>query len=313
MQAISNLSEWSWTPFDAMPAAMRRRVYRVPYVQVDDTTGGCLWVTRHGWPLLSHLDPGHWFLENGYYKQGERLSGGSGAVYRVRTAGRLSGGLDLVVKFSRMAQDVPLHVSSQIPHDLPRHVIDSASFNDPFQEFGLVSELRASQFGPSNVRILTKRPLAIYAPGKSYAAWQLGRTETRFRRHQSMLAVDQSTLRDEVPVDMSIERRYIYLYHWVDGVDAETLLREGRLSTSGAAVLVQRVMGDLAAKGFRMLDIKPAHIILRQRHDGSLLQRAGELVYVLVDFELLQRTEPYHMWLQQTLAAPVPPRPALPT
>jgi hypothetical protein len=53
----------------------------------------------------------------------------------------------------------------------------------------------------------------------------------------------------------------------------------------------------MAAKGFRVLDIKPGHIILRQRLDGRLLVRQGRLVYALVDFELLQRTEEYQRWV----------------
>ena len=47
---------------------------------------------------------------------------------------------------------------------------------------------------------------------------------------------------------------------------------------------------DMASKGFRVLDTKPNHIILRRRRDGSLLRRHGKLVYAMVDFELLQRT-----------------------
>ena len=60
---------------------------------------------------------------------------------------------------------------------------------------------------------------------------------------------------------------------------------------------MQRVIRDLAAKGFRMLDVKPSHLILRTRRDGSLLTRRGKLVYLLVDFELLQFTEAYRDWL----------------
>jgi len=301
VSAIPNLTQLTRMPFDDVPREWRRRVYRVPYAQVDDSTGGRLWITRHGWSLLAHLDPSEWFLDDAYHKRGAHLSGGSGSVYRVPTRGKVPRGLDLVVKFSRMAQDVPLHVSSQFPHDVPRHVIDSASFNDPFQEFGFVTELRSSEFDPASPRVLTKRPLAIYAPGQVYAPWQLGRTESRFQRHQYLLAQDQRSVDGEPPVDMLFDRRYVYLYHWVSGIDAETLHRDGTLSSSDTAKLVNRVIVDLAARGFRMLDVKPAHIILRTRPDGTLLRRRGELAYVLVDFELLQRTEAYQQWLKQQL------------
>jgi len=47
----------------------------------------------------------------------------------------------------------------------------------------------------------------------------------------------------------------------------------------------------MAAKGFMVIDHKPAHVILRPKPDGSLLQRrSGKPAYALVDFELLSRT-----------------------
>jgi hypothetical protein len=96
---------------------------------------------------------------------------------------------------------------------------------------------------------------------------------------------------------MSIERQYVYLFHWVRGQSAEDLVHDGVLAAPESAALVVRVVEDLAAKGFRVLDTKPGHVILRQRRDGSLLRRARGPVYALVDFELLQRTEEYANWL----------------
>ncbi|MDZ7615522.1 MAG: hypothetical protein U1E05_00870, partial [Patescibacteria group bacterium] len=77
---------------------------------------------------------------------------------------------------------------------------------------------------------------------------------------------------------------------------AAGMVRAGTLSAHQAADLVVEVIRDMAAKGFRILDIKPEHIILRQRLDGRLLVRHSRLVYALVDFELLQRTEEYQRW-----------------
>jgi hypothetical protein len=202
--------------------------------------------------------------------------------------------MDLVVKFSRMAQELPVHVSSAFPGSVSRHVIDGAAMNDPFQEFGLLEQLRHSQLGPSDLRIFTKRPLAVYSPGKHFEPWQLGRSKDRFRRHQYQLAKDQATLNGDMPtVELSVNRQYIYLFQWVRGIDAQALLQQGQLSTSAAASLVTDVVRDLAAKGFRVLDTKPNHIILRRGREGNLLRRGGKLVYALVDFELLQRTEQF--------------------
>jgi hypothetical protein len=62
------------------------------------------------------------------------------------------------------------------------------------------------------------------------------------------------------------------------------------LTVREAAELVRQAVRDLDECGFRMLDMKPSHIIVRVKPDGSLLCRGGRPVYALVDFELLQRT-----------------------
>jgi hypothetical protein len=280
---------------------MHRCVYGVPYVQLDDATGGQLLVTRHGWRLLEHVDPANWYVRSQYSRRGRRLSEGSGAVYGVPSAVPSDRSVKLIVKFSRMAQDVPLNVSVRFPVDVPQYVLDEAAFNDPFQEFGALEELRNSRFGPANLKIRTKRPLAIYSPGRRFDPWQLGRTEDRFRRHARQLAKDQATLEPGTPpFEISIERQYVYLFHWIEGENAESLLQAGVLSHAETARLVGRVVEDLAAKGFRVLDTKPNHVILRRRPNGELLTRHGRLSYALVDFELLQPTEEYRRWRENS-------------
>jgi len=56
------------------------------------------------------------------------------------------------------------------------------------------------------------------------------------------------------------------------------------------AEMTLRAVHDLKKNAFRMVDIKPEHIILRIRPDGSLLRRrGGNPPYALVDYELLER------------------------
>jgi hypothetical protein len=62
---------------------------------------------------------------------------------------------DLIVKFSRMAQDIPVFTSSQFPVDAAERLALEARFNDPFQEFGFLEELRNSRFGSRRLRVLT--------------------------------------------------------------------------------------------------------------------------------------------------------------
>jgi hypothetical protein len=45
----------------------------------------------------------------------------------------------------------------------------------------------------------------------------------------------------------------------------------------------------MARLGYRVLDNKPRHVIVRPRADGTLATRHGRTLYAVVDFELLQR------------------------
>jgi len=290
-ESIPNLDRLARTAFHQAPHELRRAAFGVPYVQLDDATGGRLWVTRHGWQHLKQLDPASWFFDRQYSRRGQQLTGGTGSVFRVPCLGPRPRAIDLVVKFSRMAQEIMVDVSALLPGDLAERAIEGAAMNDPFQEFGLLEELRTSKLGPADVRILTKRPLAIYSPGKAFDSWQLGRTEDRFRCHRCRLDMDQAQQASGLqPVEMSIQRQYIMLFHWVRGEDAEQLLRRGVISASEARALVLDAVDDLAAKGFRVLDMKPNHMILRHRPGKGLLRRGPRAVYALIDFELLQRT-----------------------
>ena len=52
----------------------------------------------------------------------------------------------LVVKFSRVAQEAHVDGSASALRRDQRHAMEEAEFNDPFQEFGLVEDLRKSRF-----------------------------------------------------------------------------------------------------------------------------------------------------------------------
>ncbi len=275
-----------------LPSALRRQVYGVPYVEFGDADGGRMWVTRHGWRHLPHLDPARWFHGRQYDRRGQHLSAGTGAVFRVSSGLEDGRSIDLVVKFSRFAQEVRLDVPQDFPGSLPADVHEGVTFNDPFQEFSLLEQLRQSRLGPPDLRILTKRPLAIYSPARRFDAWQLGRTEDRFARHRRRMEVDQARHDGRFPpVELSRDRQYIVLFHWVRGTDLETLMQQGRVSAEETARLVTRAVDDLAAKGFRVLDTKPNHIITRHEPGKGLIERHGRTVYAIVDFELLQRIE----------------------
>jgi hypothetical protein len=263
----------------------------VLYGHVRPPEGGDLYVTRQGWPWVSRLLPASWYANQRYLREGERLQTATGRVYRLPTHGRGGTPLEIVVKFSRVAQDVPLIVETSFPDDVDPETIASARFNSPMEEFGLVEELRGGVPGFEGPTIPTQRPLAIYVPPEEFEPWQLGRTASDFYIHRRMLRDDQG---DAVKaIELDIKRMYVLLYQWIKGSDAQECHEFGAISTEEFLGLAPRVVRELAARGFRVLDNKPRHFILRRcRRSGKLLRdHEGHLVYGLVDFELLQRTK----------------------
>ncbi len=279
--------------FGDVPAAHRVSAFGVDYVHFSPPEGGDLYITRFGWPFARRLLPSCWYTDEWYARQGERLPGATGHVYHVQTRPVDGGRADLVVKFSRVAQDVSIVVETSFPEVVPPEVLAAARFNSPMEEFGLVMELRRRVFEPKAVRILTQRPLAIYAPAQEYQLWQLGRSTSWFHAHRQLLAADQE---DAVKaIELDIRRVYVLLYGWIKGLDAEQSWEAGDISEEEFLGLTPRVIRELKQNGFRVLDNKPKHFILRKRRaDGHVLRgRDGSALYGLVDFEFLQRTTEY--------------------
>ncbi len=279
---------WRTCGFEDLPAELRRTVLGVDYARLDLGAEGELFLTSFGWPLLDSLLPHGWYAGQQYARQGLRLSGGTGAVYRLNVAHQRLGEVKLVMKFSRFAGELPLTVSSQFLPFVPPAVIDAARFNTPFEEIALLSMLRERSARTGGAHIPTKRPLAIYVPAEPVPAWKLGRDRLLFERCAAPQRADQDPLPPDRRVDLLWDRRYLMLFGWVSGEDAQRMHEHGLLPAADLERLTYRAIGELEALGFRMLDIKPRHLILRRRAEAELLRRRGQLVYALVDFELLQ-------------------------
>jgi len=300
------------TAFDQLPESQRLTVFNVDYAHVRPDKGGDLYLTRYGWPFAECLMPNRWYEDHYYSNNGERMRGSTGTVYSVFTNPMDDQALHLIVKFSRMAQHVPLMACDSLPSDVDPTDVAAAIFNSPFEEFGLLHELRHRPTPPGRPMLLTKRPMGIYVPARRFPMWQMGRSQSRFHVHEHLLEKDQANRPTSLKMD--IRRDYIMLFGWVNGIDAHQAADEGLLIDDDLHAMTRTVTQDLAARGFQVLDNKPKHYIVRpRRRDGQLLRRRGELVYALIDFELLQRTAEYR---QQALAmesqsrwSAVPPRP----
>jgi hypothetical protein len=255
----------------------RRWVQGVEYFHARTADGGDLFLTRYGLPFARQLHPENWYSAEWFVRHRRRLRGTS-TIYQSTTRPVDGHSLDLIVRFSRVGELVPMDTPSN-------QLILTAEFNSPFEEIARLMQLRLARLGKDRRRIHTKRPLAIYMPPERLEVWQTGRSRDKMVAKQAAHG----------GAELDIRRQYLVLYGWIDGLDAEDAVEELNLATAERTEFLREtteaVVRDLAEAGFRVLDMKPAHIIVRVGPDGHLLRRKdGRLVYALVDYELLERT-----------------------
>jgi hypothetical protein len=256
---------------------IKKTLLGVDYYHFKTSDEGDLYLTRFGLPFREHLQPENWYAEEWFRKNRERLQGTS-TVYRVPT--RLVNGkaLNLVVKWSRVGEVVPLDTFTF-------NKFIHAEFNSPFEEFSVLMEMRKGENGPPGIRIRTQRPMAIYVPSERMQDWQTGRSEDKIR----------AKVAQHPGVEIDILRQYVVVFGWIKGRDAvetaEDFGLEGQAHTDFLGHTTSLVVHELWQKGYRVIDMKPNHVILRPRPNRTLLRdRNGQFSYALVDYELLERT-----------------------
>ena len=255
----------------------RMSLLGVEYFHMKTRDGGDLYLTHFGAPFWRLLLPENWHARDWFEAKGERLEGTS-MVYKVPTRVVDGTALNLVVKWSRVGEVVPMDT-------LTINKFIHAEFNSPFEEFSLLTELRKGESGPAGIHIHTQRPLAIYVPSQRLQLWQTGRSEDKIN----------AKIARHPGVEIDILRQYVVLYGWIKGRDAvetaEFFHLEGKRRSEFLALTTSLVIHELWQKGYRVVDMKPAHIILRPGPNHSLLRdRNGQFAYALVDYELLERT-----------------------
>jgi hypothetical protein len=264
-------------PPDLPPDSQTMNFLGVDYLHLKTAEGSDLFLTLYGVPFWRQLMPENWYARGWFQANRERLEGTS-TVYRVPTQPVNNRSIDLVVKWSRVGEVIPLDTFT-----INQFV--NAEFNSPFEEFSLLMELRKGLAGPRGLRIRTQLPLAIYVPSKRMQLWQTGRSEDKIK----------AKIARHPGVEIDILRQYLLLFRWVKGRDAVEVARdfgfEGQERDHFLSHTSAVAMHELAQRGYRVMDMKPAHVILRPKSGRSLLrERNGQIAYALIDYELLERT-----------------------
>ncbi|MBN1517883.1 hypothetical protein JXA32_15065 [Candidatus Sumerlaeota bacterium] len=271
------------------------RVFGVDYLHLDLPEGD-LYLTEFGQPFMHWLMPDQW-NDLAYYQKPDNRENrvrleGSANPFKIRTKPVDGKAIDIVVKWCRVGSQVQIYQSHRADH-LPEADLSSIRWNSPFEEFGLLKELRDSNhyYQP---RILTQRPFAIYSPKDTFPLWQLGREHSSWKHHQRKLAQDQYGLCAEEAIEFDIQRVYAVIYGWVKGEDAAKLFPKLELSAEELEEFTEHVYYQLLLqRGYEVADTKPAHFILRQNGKDVLRDEHGRPQFALIDFELLSRTPDY--------------------
>ena len=240
-----------------------------------------LYLTQYGLPFRGQLLPHNFLTDRGWFEANSQKlfgshmrSGGTGTLYRIRTKPAEGRSLDIVLKWNRMAQDVPGYRESE--------ELQTAEFNSPFEEFALVMEMRATGGESGRKRVRTHRPLAIYVPGSTVDPERLGRREYKMREK----------IRNHTEIDLDLNRRYAVIYEWVKGIDLAEACHSGLVTETVMREFTLAVDKELESTGYVVRDRKPHHIIMRPKGSFFRPRRDSDLPpHALVDFELLERTQ----------------------
>ena len=251
---------------------VQTKVFDVEYHHVSFQNGDDLYLTQYGLPFIMNLLPDSFLTDESWYRNHSEKLRGTSCIYKVKTKHMAGRSLDIVFKWNRMAQDIPGLF------DAPELI--NEEFNSPFEEFALVMELRNTR-SESPGQVLTHKPLAIYVRGAHVDLDRLGRKAYKMKSLMSLHG----------DVGLAMNRNYAVIYEWTKGLDAVQACQEGLLSEPDIEAVTLRSRELLERKGFFVGDSKPHHVIVRQADNGRLLRdRQGEILYALVDFELLKRT-----------------------
>ena len=89
------------------PGAEALSLLGVEYARLKTRDQGDLYLTCFGLPLREYLAPENWYAPDWFAKRRVRLEGTS-TIYRLPTRALRGHALDLVVRFSRLGQEIPL-------------------------------------------------------------------------------------------------------------------------------------------------------------------------------------------------------------
>ncbi|MBN1871627.1 MAG: hypothetical protein JW800_03545 [Candidatus Omnitrophica bacterium] len=258
------------------------KILDVEYAHFVLENGDDFYVTRYGLPFIEHIMPDNFWTDKSWFERNsERLSGTS-SIYKVITKEVDGVNRHIVIKWNRMGQDIPGAGEDE--------ELVTAEFNSPFEEFSLVMGLR-DEISRHSGNVFIQKPLAIYVPSEPIELDRTGRREYKMR-----LKIEAHK---EIELDMT--RSYAVIYEWIDGIDAVQAFDKKIFDEEQMRLLTLDAEREMKKEGFLVRDNKPDHIIVDPIEDkGVRTDSNGNVIYGLIDFELLERTPKKDLEIKKT-------------
>ena len=95
------------------------------------------------------------------------------------------------------------------------------------------------------------------------------------------------------PIELDVQRLYAMIYQWVVGDDVGVVYQNLQVDNELPNLVRNIYENDILGRGYSIVDTKPDHIIVRTEDGEIIRDRNGEIVYALIDFELLRRTREF--------------------
>lgn len=252
----------------------RIQIFNVDYLHIKLDDESDLYLTKYGMSCYEQLLPINHVKDREWFTGNSKKLPGSSSVFKIKTKPGQNKSKDIVLKWNRMGEPIP-------GADCEEHQeLAHAEFNSPFEEFALLFELRNSKF-ESPGRILTQKPLAIYVPVEKNDLSSMERKEYKLNK----------LLKTHQEIELDIYRSYAVIFDWLKGIDSTEAYRKDLLEEKNVLDLTISVDKQLEKKGFIVRDRKPHHIIIRpDKNNDFVRDKNGELLFGLIDYELLEKT-----------------------
>lgn len=249
------------------------RILDVYYRHVTFTNRDEMYITSDGLPYMQQILPENHIMDNKWFTANNEKQQGTSIIFKVKTKPVSGESIDIIIKWNRMGEDIPGESAES-------GTLTDARFLSPFEEFQYLYELKEGlKYTGKNIEL--QKPLAIYTPSakKSYLKSS--------RRKYLMDFIKKSHKTD---VEIDIERSYIVIYKWIEGIDAVQAQKRGYIDENKAVALTLEANSKMKNSGFIVRDNKALHIIVKPNGGNSLRDEDTKNLFGYVDYELLERT-----------------------